>query len=195
VIRAAQPVDDGDAEPEPPILAPTPTAQLPRLTPPAMREPPDLRPHRPVPESAAVPVPPPVRRHNGPSAPPQPVAAAAGGVVLLVGGRATGRREGVQALERAGFTVLDAADGTGALQLLRAHGTVHVAVIAGETGAEPEDIARDLEALELGLRVVLVRGEGADEVPPPDLLDATVLREPVHPLALVQCVREARGRP
>jgi CheY-like chemotaxis protein len=116
--------------------------------------------------------------------------------VLLVGGRTAGRREGVLALERAGFAVLDAADGTGAIQLLREHGeTVHVAVVAGETGAEPEDIARDLEALAHGLRVVLVRGEGADQVPPPDLLDATVLREPVHPLTLVQSVREARNRP
>jgi len=116
-------------------------------------------------------------------------------VVLLVGGRTAGRREGVQALERAGFAVLDAADGTAAIQLLRSHGeTVNVAVIAGEAGAGPEDVARDLDALTQGLRVVLVREEGADQEPPPDLLDAMVLREPVHPLTLVQTVREARGR-
>jgi hypothetical protein len=152
--------------------------------------------HRPSPGPAAAPVPPPVRRHNASSAPPEPAAAPADtGVVLLVGGRTAGRREGVQALERAGFGVLDAADGTAAIQLLRQHGdAVHVAVIAGESGAEPEDIARDLDALAHGLRMVLVREEGADQVPPADLLDATVLREPVHPLTLVQTVREARSR-
>jgi DNA-binding NtrC family response regulator len=117
-------------------------------------------------------------------------------VVLLVGGRSAGRREGVQALERAGFAVLDAADGTRALRLLREHREgVHVAVVAGEPGAEAEEIARDLEALGHGLRVVLVRGEGSDQTPPPDLPEAAVLREPVHPLALVQSVREARSRP
>jgi len=185
VIRAAEGQERADAPPEPPLLAPTPTAQLPRFTPP---EP--LR----VPEPAVVP--PPVRRQNAPSPPPEPAAAPAdAGVVLLVGGRTAGRREGVQALERAGFGVLDAADGTAAIQLLRQHGdVVHVAVIAGETGAAPEDIARDLDALAHGLRVVLVREEGADQVPPSDLLDATVLREPVHPLTLVQTVREARSR-
>jgi len=118
-----------------------------------------------------------------------------GGVVLLVGGRASGRRDAVQALERAGFAVLDAADATGAIRMLRAHGdTVDVAVIAGEVGAEPEDIARDLEALAQGLAVVLVRDEEEDQAPPTDLPDALVLREPVHPLALLQSVREARTR-
>jgi len=112
-----------------------------------------------------------------------------------VGGRASGRRDAVQALERAGFAVLDAADATGAIRMLRAHGdTVDVAVIAGEVGAEPEDIARDLEALAQGLAVVLVRDEEEDQAPPTDLPDALVLREPVHPLALLQSVREARTR-
>jgi len=198
VIRPAEPRDSADAAPEPPIPAPTPTAPLPRFTPPEpMRAAsPEARSRRPAPTPAAVPVPPPVRRHNGPSAPPEPAASPSEtGVVLLVGGRTAGRREGVQALERAGFAVLDAADGTAAIQLLRSHGeTVNVAVIAGEAGAGPEDVARDLDALTQGLRVVLVREEGADQEPPPDLLDAMVLREPVHPLTLVQTVREARGR-
>lgn len=191
VIRPAPDADAVPAAAEAAILVPPPTGQLPRLTPP-----PEGRQHRPAPAPVTVSVPPPVRRHNAPSAPPAETAVPAeGGVVLLVGGRTAGRREGVQALERAGFAVLDAADGSGALQLLRTHGeAVHVAVVAGEAGAEPEDIARDLEALSHDLRVVLVRAEGADPTPPPDLLDATVLREPVHPLALVQSVREARSR-
>jgi len=112
-----------------------------------------------------------------------------------VGGRAAGRREAVQALERAGFAVLDAADGTEAIRMLRTHGdAVDVGVIAGEDDVEPEDIARDLDALTQGLALVLVRSEGKDAIPPDDLPEAMILREPVHPLALLQVVREARAR-
>jgi PAS domain S-box-containing protein len=199
VIRPAEDVAAVAAAAEAPILVPTPTGQLPRFTPPPQAVPPSLiaraRQQAPAPTRASVP--PPIRRHNGPSTPPAPAAGPTeGGVVLLVGGRTAGRRDSVQALERAGFAVLDAADATSALRLMRTHGeTVHVAVVAGEPGAEAEEIARDLDALAHGMRVVLVRGEEADQAPPADLMDALVLREPVHPLALVQSVREARTRP
>jgi PAS domain S-box-containing protein len=197
VIRPADARDAVAPAPEP-IPTPAPAPEMPRFTPPEpLRAPAETRPHRPSPPPGTAFVPAPVRRYNGPSAPPAPPPAPTdGGVVLLVGGRSAGRREGVQALERAGFAVLDAADGTRALRLLREHREgVHVAVVAGEPGAEAEEIARDLEALGHGLRVVLVRGEGSDQTPPPDLPEAAVLREPVHPLALVQSVREARSRP
>jgi len=118
-----------------------------------------------------------------------------GGIVLLVGGRETVLREGSQALERAGFAVLQAQDGTGGIKLLRTDAAaVNVVVIRGQGEADAEDVARDLRALTHGLRVVLVRPANADLVPPPDLVGAVVLRDPVHPLALVQAVREVLGQ-
>jgi PAS domain S-box-containing protein len=117
------------------------------------------------------------------------------GVALLVGGRETVLREGAQALERAGFAVLQAQDGATAIRLLRSDAAaVHVAVIRGHGDANAEDVARDLRALTADLRVVLVRPANADLVPPGDLAGASVLRDPVHPLALVQAVREVARR-
>jgi DNA-binding response OmpR family regulator len=113
------------------------------------------------------------------------------GVALLVGGRESLRKDGAQALERAGYAVLQAQDGGEAIRLLRTDAAaVHVAVIRGHGDAEAEDVARDLRALTPDLRVVLVRPANADLVPPTDLVGAAVLRDPVHPLALVQSVRE-----
>jgi PAS domain S-box-containing protein len=113
------------------------------------------------------------------------------GVALLVGGRESVLRDGAQALERAGFAVLQAQDGADAIRLLRSDAAaVHVAVIRGHGDATAEDVARDLRALTTDLRVVLVRPANADLVPPGDLAGAAVLRDPVHPLALVQTVRE-----
>ena len=118
-----------------------------------------------------------------------------GGVVLLLGGREAVLREGAQALERAGFAVLQAQDGAGGIKLLKTDSAaVHVAVIRGHGEASAEDVARDLRALTHDLRVVLVRPANADLVPPPDLVGAAVLRDPVHPLALVQAVREVLGQ-
>jgi PAS domain S-box-containing protein len=118
-----------------------------------------------------------------------------GGIVLLVGGRETVLREGAQALERAGFAVFQAQDGAGAIKLLRTDAAVvHAAVIRGHGDATAEDVARDLRALTHDLRVVLVRPANADLVPPPDLGAAGVLRDPAHPLALVQAVRDVLGQ-
>jgi len=216
VVRAAESKNANPAAPGPATggtrrsvtLVQAPVAHLPRFTPPeAMRVAPDATesaeaaPATPVTEAVDPAVvqetPAPEVREPRASGDPwgESMADERGGVVLLVGGRAAGRRDAVQALERAGFAVLDAADATGAIRMLRTHGdTVDVAVIAGEVGAEPEDIARDLEALAQGLAVVLVRAEEQDQTPPTDLPDALVLREPVHPLALLQSVRQARTR-
>jgi PAS domain S-box-containing protein len=118
-----------------------------------------------------------------------------GGIVLLVGGREAVLREGAQALERAGFAVFQAQDGAGAIKLLRTDAAVvHAAVIRGQGETHAEDVARDLRALTRDLRVVLVRPANADLVPPPDLAGAAVLRDPAHPLALVQAVREVLGQ-
>jgi len=124
-------------------------------------------------------------------APPTAEAEQTGGIALLVGGRESVLREGAQALERAGFAVLQAQDGAGAIKLLRTDSAaVTLAVVRGQGAEEAEAIARDLRALTHNLRVVLVRPANADLVPPPDLAGAAVLRDPVHPLALVQAVRE-----
>lgn len=118
------------------------------------------------------------------------------GVALMVGGREATLREGAQALERAGFAVLQTEDGAGAIKLLRSDAAaVHVAVIRGHGDAEAEDVARDLRALTTDLRIVLVRPPNADLMPPTDLVGAAVLRDPVHPLALVQTVREVVQQP
>jgi DNA-binding response OmpR family regulator len=114
----------------------------------------------------------------------------------MVGGREATLREGAQALERAGFAVLQTEDGAGAIKLLRSDAAaVHVAVIRGHGDAEAEDVARDLRALTTDLRIVLVRPPNADLMPPTDLVGAAVLRDPVHPLALVQTVREVVQQP
>lgn len=122
---------------------------------------------------------------------PRREAASGGKVVLLVGGRISAQRDGAQALERAGFAVLQAADGTAALQAIRTHArAVDLAVVAGEGDEPAEAIARDLVALASALRIVLVRPD-RESGAPADLGDVPILREPVHPLALVQAVREA----
>jgi DNA-binding NarL/FixJ family response regulator len=91
--------------------------------------------------------------------------------------------------------VFQAQDGAGAIKLLRTDAAVvHAAVIRGHGDATAEDVARDLRALTHDLRVVLVRPANADLVPPPDLGAAGVLRDPAHPLALVQAVRDVLGQ-
>ena len=127
---------------------------------------------------------------------PQAAEERTGGIALLVGGREAALRDGAQALERAGFAVLQAQDDAAAIKLLRTDAAaVHVAVIRGHGEVQPEDVARDLRALTQELRMVLVRPANADLVPPADLAGASVLRDPVHPLALVQAVREVLGQP
>jgi hypothetical protein len=110
-------------------------------------------------------------------------------VVLLVGGHPPAQRDCAQALERAGFAVLQEPDGTGAIRALRTHAdAVDVAVVTGQGDEKAEDIARDLVALSHRLRLVLVLPD--DELTPPgDLAGSPVLREPGHPLALLQAVR------
>jgi PAS domain S-box-containing protein len=152
-------------------------------------------------DDAAVPAIAPVDRDEdgGTHAPdrPEPVDdLRGGGVVLLVGGRESAQREGAQALERAGMAVLQAPDGAGAIKLLRSHDdAVQVAVVRGHGDTDPEDIARDLRALATTMRIVLVRAANADLLAPPDMTGTPVLRDPAHPLALVQAVREVLGQP
>jgi PAS domain S-box-containing protein len=114
------------------------------------------------------------------------------GVVLLVGGGETVREEGVHALERAGLAVLEAPDPATAIRLLRSHaGSVRLAVVSETADEKPEDTARDLLALDARLQVLLVREGGEHGLTPADLSSVTVLPAPIHPLALLQAVREA----
>ncbi len=127
-----------------------------------------------------------------PAAVPAPAADPLEGVVMLVGGTDTVREEGVHALERAGVAVLEAPDPGIAIRLLRSHaGSVRLAVVSGTADDNPEDTARDLLALDARLQVLLVREGGELGLGPADLASVTVLPAPVHPLALVQAVREA----
>jgi PAS domain S-box-containing protein len=125
-----------------------------------------------------------------------PLAEPAQSVVVLVGGDA-GAADGVRALERAGFPVLQAADAGAAIRAVREAGAgVRVAVVHGNGEVKPEDIARDLRALRSDLALVLVHPSGVGVDVPTDLGAVSVVRAPIHPLALVQAVREAvRGRP
>jgi DNA-binding NtrC family response regulator len=110
---------------------------------------------------------------------------------LVVGGDEAVREDGVHALERAGFAVVQASDASAAIRLVRSQpGSVQIAVVSASEGSDCEDTARDLLALVPGLRLILVR-EGEDLAPvSPDLGTGPVLLAPVHPLALVQAVRE-----
>jgi PAS domain S-box-containing protein len=140
--------------------------------------------------AAAAPVPAPAEVPATP-APPAP-GTATDRVVLLVGGELTGKREEVRALERAGLTVAHAEDAAAAIHQLRERGSgIRAAVVQGCGGAGPAEVARDLRALEPELAVVLVFPAGVGVELPPDLDRVPLVRAPVHPLALVQAVREA----
>jgi PAS domain S-box-containing protein len=100
------------------------------------------------------------------------------------------------ALARAGLTVVTAPAAPAALQLLRARGReVAVAVIGTIPEGTPEDVARDLSAVAPGLRIILTTADEPELVAARthDLVLAGCLRPPVHPLALLQLVRDALG--
>jgi hypothetical protein len=72
---------------------------------------------------------------------------------------------------------------------------VSVAVIGTVPDSLPDDVARDLSAVVPGLRIVLVTADDPELVAARahDLVLAACVKQPVHPLALLQCVREALG--
>jgi PAS domain S-box-containing protein len=98
------------------------------------------------------------------------------------------------ALARTGLSVVTASGAPGALQVIRARGRdVAVAVIGTVPDGLPDDVARDLSAVVPSLRIVLATADEPEEVMARahDLVLAGCVRQPVHPLALLQCVREA----
>jgi CheY-like chemotaxis protein len=140
--------------------------------------------------------PPPVPEATSAAAPAASAAASPAGAVLLVGGDQGVREDGVHALERAGFAVLEAEDAAAAIRLVRSQpGSVGLAVVSGAEASDGEDTARDLLALSPGLRVILVRESEGPGPMPADLGAGPALQAPVHPLALVQAVRAALREP
>ena len=141
----------------------------------------------PVPEATDEPAP---AEPAGPPPPPPD------GAVLLVGGDDAVREDGVHALERAGFAVVEATDAAAAIRLVRSQpGSVRLAVVSASDAGAGEDTARDLLALSPGLRVILVRESEGPAPVPADLGAGPALQAPVHPLALVQAVREVLRDP
>jgi CheY-like chemotaxis protein len=100
------------------------------------------------------------------------------------------------ALERLGAAILTASTAAEAVQQLRAHTPrVRLAVVAPVPDTAPEDLARDLRVVFPDLGVILVTPEDPFGVleRAADLAVEACLRHPVHPLALVQSVRDALG--
>jgi PAS domain S-box-containing protein len=118
------------------------------------------------------------------------------GTVLVVDADPEALATAEAALARTGLSVVTASSAPGALQVIRARGRhVSVAVIGTVPDSLPDDVARDLSAVVPGLRIVLVTADDPELVAARahDLVLAACVKQPVHPLALLQCVREALG--
>jgi PAS domain S-box-containing protein len=138
----------------------------------------------PAPAQAAVP------------APTPPPVSRTGELLLLVEGDLAILKDAKAALERLGAAILTASTAAEAVQQLRAHTPrVRLAVVAPVPDTAPEDLARDLRVVFPDLGVILVTPEDPFGVleRAADLAVEACLRHPVHPLALVQSVRDALG--
>jgi PAS domain S-box-containing protein len=141
---------------------------------------------RRIPEAAEAAVP-------GPATPAE---LQTGDLLLLVEGDAralAGSRDAVAAL---GMPVLTAGSAAEALQIFRAHTPrIPLAILGPVRDSAPEDLARSLRTVFPGLRVILATPDDPFGVleRSADLAVEACLRHPVHPLALVQSVREALG--
>lgn len=141
-------------------------------------------PAAPAPTLAAAPVP-------GPGA-----VGAGREAILLVDADPRTRQEAQAALDPVGRPVVVAASAAEALQLLRAQMPhVQLAVVGPVADGAPEDLARDLRAVFPQLKVILATPDDPFRVleRASDVAAEACLRHPVHPLALVQSVREAFG--
>jgi PAS domain S-box-containing protein len=130
------------------------------------------------------------------SSAPAPAVSVLDDVLLLVEGDARGLEAARAALSRLGPPVLAAPTAADALRELRAHTPrVRLAVVGPVPDSAPEDLARELRAVFPELKVILATPEdpfGMFERAV-DLAVEACLRHPVHPLTLVQSVREALG--
>lgn len=100
-----------------------------------------------------------------------------------------------EVLERAGIAVLTARTSAAGIEVFRAEASAVGVVLLGE-GDKETDIpgaVRNLESIDPGVKVILLSdGYGRPGGgPPAELRDIDVVSKPVHPLALVQHVREA----
>jgi PAS domain S-box-containing protein len=116
--------------------------------------------------------------------------------ILVVDADARALGQSRAALSRIGPTVLTASTAREAVQVVRSR-TPHVtlAVVGPMPDGVPEDVARDLRAVFPPLRIILATPDDPFAVleRASDLAIEACLRHPVHPLALVQSVRDAMG--
>ncbi len=132
-----------------------------------------------------------------PAPPPVPQGEPAGGTetVLLVEDEDAVRRFARRVLTRAGYTVVEAADGAQAVEAARRH-TGHIALVVSDVVMPAMGgyaAARELAAILPGTPVLFISGYTGEDVlrrgglPP----DATFLQKPFTPRALLQQVRQA----
>jgi PAS domain S-box-containing protein len=128
--------------------------------------------------------------------PPTAAVPLTGEVLLLVDGDRNALVDAKAALERLGPAVIAVSTAVEAVQQFRTHTPrIRLAVVGPVTDGAPEDLARELHEVYPQLRVILVTPEDPFGVleRAADLAVEACLRHPVHPLALVQSVREAMG--
>ncbi|UCG87953.1 MAG: PAS domain S-box protein, partial [Gemmatimonadota bacterium] len=100
-----------------------------------------------------------------------------------------------EVLERAGITVLTARTSAAAIEVYKAEHSAVGAILLGDNDMEmePTEAASQLASVDPNVSVVLLsetrEGTASGRLTPPGF--AEVVRKPVHPLALIQHVREA----
>jgi PAS domain S-box-containing protein len=103
--------------------------------------------------------------------------------------------EVLEVLERAGITVLTARTSAAAIEVYKAESEAVGAILLGDNDAdmEPADAVGQLRSIDPNVSVVLLSetrdGPAAARATPPGFKE--VVRKPVHPLALIQHVRDA----
>ncbi|UCD23296.1 MAG: PAS domain S-box protein [Gemmatimonadota bacterium] len=100
-----------------------------------------------------------------------------------------------EVLERAGITVLTARTGAAAIQVYKSESAAVGAILLGDNDEEMDAATtiRQLESVDRDVAVVLMTDslEGADDARRAELGASDIVTKPVHPLALVQHVRDA----
>src|SRR5436305_15245723 len=86
---------------------------------------------------------------------------------------------------RAGYRVLEAADGVAALRIAAEESSA-IDVLVTNVGM----LSREIRRLRPGIRVLIVSGSHEQEFPPEALAEADVLLKPVEPATLVEKIRE-----
>jgi PAS domain S-box-containing protein len=119
--------------------------------------------------------------------------------VMLVDPVAATRAETLQSLQQAGIPVLEAGGLARAIQLLRDHaGTVTAIVMAVEPGERGADLTvEEFRRIDLTVPIIISSNEDrlvlAEQLA--DLEISAFLDRPVHPLALIQRIRELAAKP